>query len=554
MSEATGAQEAEEFATLLRELKDRSGLSYGALAKRLHTSRVDAAPLLQRHRDPERLRAGGAPRAGVPGDAAGTRRTAPALDPGGRGTRAQGGPRHGGPGHGGAGRGGRLGRRPRGTGRSRSGRYGPGRCGGRHGPGCSCGGRHGPGRPRRPRCPGRRSRRPERAPAGRCDRRCGVAGTPVAATLGAGFPGAATLLAAPPSHRADRLRRDGRRTGGRGACRASAVGGRERRARPAGGARRREHGRGRRQGAVHPAPGGHGGTPSVSASVSAGRRPRLARHGDRRPRCAAVPLELHTTPYFYDQADPCMQHFLVDSEPGHVGPPPNEESAQGWAAAYGGVASDEQEVAVTLQGTGANTVVLEAMHVDVVAEDPPLAWNDYAMGDGCGGDVTTKSFDIDLDNAEAPPSPPRPGQGDFPYRSASPTPRSSMSSPTQGARRPLEPTLDWRRRRPPRHRPHRQRRPPVPHLRRRRPPRLRLSARRQRLDHTRGLTRRPGQAAPEGSHRTGRPEAVPDERRARAPGVDAPHRLARQNRPRPRPGSGCAGGVRAHVSHGPPCA
>ena len=38
MTGAAGARETEQFATLLRELKDRSGLSYGALAKRLHMS------------------------------------------------------------------------------------------------------------------------------------------------------------------------------------------------------------------------------------------------------------------------------------------------------------------------------------------------------------------------------------------------------------------------------------------------------------------------------------------------------------------------------------
>ena len=38
MSGATEADRTEEFARLLRELKDRSGLSYGALAKRMHMS------------------------------------------------------------------------------------------------------------------------------------------------------------------------------------------------------------------------------------------------------------------------------------------------------------------------------------------------------------------------------------------------------------------------------------------------------------------------------------------------------------------------------------
>jgi len=38
VSEETGARETEEFAALLRGLKDRSGLSYGVLATRLHMS------------------------------------------------------------------------------------------------------------------------------------------------------------------------------------------------------------------------------------------------------------------------------------------------------------------------------------------------------------------------------------------------------------------------------------------------------------------------------------------------------------------------------------
>src|SRR5690242_19332341 len=46
---------------------------------------VDAAPLLQRHRGAGRVRAGGTPRQGLPGDSAGAGGAAPALDPGGRG-------------------------------------------------------------------------------------------------------------------------------------------------------------------------------------------------------------------------------------------------------------------------------------------------------------------------------------------------------------------------------------------------------------------------------------------------------------------------------------
>ncbi|WP_406438540.1 helix-turn-helix domain-containing protein [Streptomyces sp. NBC_00631] len=128
---------------------------------------------------------------------------------------------------------------------------------------------------------------------------------------------------------------------------------------------------------------------------------------------AAVPLTVHTRPYVYD--DPCSQHFLVDSEPAQVGPPASEQDAPRWAAAYGAVSSGEQEIALTVQGTGEETVVLEALHVRVLSKGAPLAWNDYSMGVGCGGGVGTKSFGIDLDNG-SPTVTVQNGQRDFPYK------------------------------------------------------------------------------------------------------------------------------------------
>ncbi|MYV52186.1 transcriptional regulator [Streptomyces sp. SID3212] len=127
----------------------------------------------------------------------------------------------------------------------------------------------------------------------------------------------------------------------------------------------------------------------------------------------AVPLNVATRPYIYD--NPCSQHFLVDSEPEQVGPPATEQDAPRWAAAYGAVSSEEQRVALTVQGTGQDTVVLEALHVRVLTKGAPLAWNDYAMGVGCGGGVETKSFDIDLDNG-SPTVNVKNGQRDFPYK------------------------------------------------------------------------------------------------------------------------------------------
>ncbi|MGR3931581.1 helix-turn-helix domain-containing protein [Streptomyces sp. BRA346] len=160
------------------------------------------------------------------------------------------------------------------------------------------------------------------------------------------------------------------------------------------------------------------GEPSAPARESAAHGRGDAR-GDggggapERPRTGGVPLNVATRPYTYE--GPCSQHFLVDSEPEHVGPPAAEQDAPRWAAAYGAVSSGEQRVALTVQGTGKDTVVLEALHVRVVSKGAPLAWNDYSMGVGCGGGVGTKSFDADLDDG-SPTVTVKNGQRDFPYK------------------------------------------------------------------------------------------------------------------------------------------
>ncbi|MFF5566349.1 helix-turn-helix domain-containing protein [Streptomyces sp. NPDC012623] len=174
--------------------------------------------------------------------------------------------------------------------------------------------------------------------------------------------------------------------------------------------------------AATPSPSHESGGPSASAPTStdgSGRTaPGTSKTGDDPGASGptggdtAVPFNVATRPYIYDS--PCSQHFLVDSAPEQVGPPAGEQDAPRWAAAYGAVSSEEQRVALTVQGTGRDTVVLEALHVRVVSKGAPLAWNDYAMGVGCGGGVDTKSFDIDLDNG-SPTVTVKNGQRDFPY-------------------------------------------------------------------------------------------------------------------------------------------
>ncbi|MGW4674166.1 helix-turn-helix domain-containing protein [Streptomyces sp. NPDC004324] len=117
----------------------------------------------------------------------------------------------------------------------------------------------------------------------------------------------------------------------------------------------------------------------------------------------------------YKWEDPCSQHYLVNRKTEQMPPPPNEADARRWVAALGGVAGGEQMLALTVQGTGKATVVLKGLHVRVLEKNAPLAWNDFAMGVGCGGGVGTKSFGVDLD-AGRPVTTPKAGQRDFPYK------------------------------------------------------------------------------------------------------------------------------------------
>ncbi|MEU9352358.1 helix-turn-helix transcriptional regulator [Streptomyces griseoloalbus] len=169
-------------------------------------------------------------------------------------------------------------------------------------------------------------------------------------------------------------------------------------------------------------------TPSASASASASKsgegegkdRTGTPTSGASSPSAPAegsgVPLTVRTDPYFW--VDPCSQRYLIDRPPSEVHPPPPEQDAPAWAGRFGAVASGEQSVRLTVQGTGADTVVVEGLTVRVAGKRSPLAWNDFAMaypGVGCGGDVPARSFTVALDAAR-PLVTPASGHRDFPFK------------------------------------------------------------------------------------------------------------------------------------------
>ncbi|MFI7499196.1 helix-turn-helix domain-containing protein [Streptomyces sp. NPDC049687] len=155
------------------------------------------------------------------------------------------------------------------------------------------------------------------------------------------------------------------------------------------------------------------GSPTAAPSRSAARsRETGAAQGVGSQDGATAPA-VTVNPYKWE--DRCGPHILIDREPEQVPPPPNEPDARGWVTALGGVTGGQQMLALTVQGTGKATVVLEDLNVRVVDKSAPLAWNDYQMHDGCGGGVETVAFDVNLDDRQ-PTVSPGPGQRDFPYK------------------------------------------------------------------------------------------------------------------------------------------
>ncbi|MFV0128431.1 helix-turn-helix domain-containing protein [Streptomyces sp. HMX112] len=158
---------------------------------------------------------------------------------------------------------------------------------------------------------------------------------------------------------------------------------------------------------------------TASAAAPAGTVPPGAAGPGRRQ--GGPPLAVDVRPYVW--RDPCSQVYVVDRPPAQVPPPPSEQDARGWVTALGGAPGGDMLMELVVQGTGSETVVLHALHVRVVEKDAPLPWNAYTMGVGCGGDMTPQSLDVNLDVAR-PHTVPVAGRqgdreipaGDFPYK------------------------------------------------------------------------------------------------------------------------------------------
>ncbi|MFE4383111.1 helix-turn-helix domain-containing protein [Streptomyces cyaneofuscatus] len=152
--------------------------------------------------------------------------------------------------------------------------------------------------------------------------------------------------------------------------------------------------------------------------------PARSERPERQPpvaRPAAPPFTWTTDDHVWRYG--CGHAYLVARPPGTVPPPPAEADAEPWAQALGAVHAGETGVRITLQGTGERAVVLEALRIRVVARRGPAEGRVHRMSSGCGGALTPRMFDVDLD-AERPVARSVPGNDtgepiapvSFPYR------------------------------------------------------------------------------------------------------------------------------------------
>ncbi|MFF1870179.1 helix-turn-helix domain-containing protein [Kitasatospora herbaricolor] len=148
-----------------------------------------------------------------------------------------------------------------------------------------------------------------------------------------------------------------------------------------------------------PAPGGLV-PPSSPALASAGAGAGAGSSGPIGGTDPSAPIKVSVKPAGWDTA--CDQ-YLVDRPPSEVPRPPQIADVADWASRLGAVPGHYQSIEIVVQGTGKDTVVLSGLNVRVTRIGAPLAWNAYSMGEGCGGGVDVHSYDLDLDAARPRP-------------------------------------------------------------------------------------------------------------------------------------------------------
>ncbi|MEV7073707.1 helix-turn-helix transcriptional regulator [Streptomyces sp. NPDC093990] len=143
-----------------------------------------------------------------------------------------------------------------------------------------------------------------------------------------------------------------------------------------------------------PSPRGTG--KSASPSVKGGAAPSKGSGGSgQRGTATGTPLTWTVNSHVWNAG--CGHDYVIDKPPAQVPPPPTAQDAANWAGTLGAVHGRQTMVQISVQGRDSTAVVLEDLRVRVVSRGTPAQGNSYAMEQGCGGALTPRQFSVDLD-------------------------------------------------------------------------------------------------------------------------------------------------------------
>ncbi|MFF7160490.1 helix-turn-helix domain-containing protein [Streptomyces sp. NPDC008086] len=137
-----------------------------------------------------------------------------------------------------------------------------------------------------------------------------------------------------------------------------------------------------------------GGSKTPSAKPTGTAEEPSKDPGQRRPP-AGVPLAWSADSHVWQAG--CGHDYVIGRSPQQVAPPPAAQDAETWAGSHDAVHGRQTLVKISVQGRTSTAVVLEALRVRVVGRAAPGGGSSYAMDNGCGGALTPRYFDVDLD-------------------------------------------------------------------------------------------------------------------------------------------------------------
>ncbi|WP_369173345.1 helix-turn-helix domain-containing protein [Streptomyces sp. R28] len=141
-------------------------------------------------------------------------------------------------------------------------------------------------------------------------------------------------------------------------------------------------------------------SPSAGASKKSSAKPtesaaKPPEGAGRQEPPVGVPLTWSADSHVWQSG--CGHDYVITKPSEQVPPPPAPQDAETWAATQNAVHGQQTMVEIAVQGRTSTAVVLDALRVRVVGRSAPVEGISYAMDHGCGGALTPRYFDVDLD-------------------------------------------------------------------------------------------------------------------------------------------------------------